>query len=105
MLCWPQCFAGHNAVCLAELTVLQRQQAVRVWAMRLWPVVPSSVGCGAPSVFGWVAVATSIARLLLEETRRTVSVAGLGGSDWDEGEKDACIHAQSLSLSRDGEGA
>lgn len=47
------------------LTVRQRQQAVRVWAMRLWPVVvvPSSDGCGAPSVLVCVAVATSIARL------------------------------------------
>jgi hypothetical protein len=47
------------------LTVRQRQQAVRVWAMRLWAgvVPPSSEGCGAPSVLVCAAVATSIARL------------------------------------------
>jgi hypothetical protein len=43
--------------------VRQRQQAVRVWAVRLWPLVPSSEGCGAASVLVCVAVATSIVRL------------------------------------------
>jgi hypothetical protein len=42
--------------------VRQRQQAVRVCAVRLWPFVPSSE-CGAASVLICVAVATSIARL------------------------------------------
>jgi hypothetical protein len=46
--------------------VRQRQHAVRVCAILLWPFVPSSGGCGAPSVFVvvcvCVALATSIAR-------------------------------------------
>ena len=94
-------FVAGLCVSLAELTVLQRQQAVRVWAMRLWPAVASSVGCGAPSVFGWVAVATSIARLSPGRRRCRWDVGGIG----EMGEMGARIHAQSLSLSRDGEGA
>lgn len=59
------------------LTVRQRQQAVRVWAMRLWPVVvvPSSGGCGAPSVLVCVAVATSIARRSQDGRTRTRELA------------------------------
>jgi hypothetical protein len=44
------------------LTVRQRQQAVKVWAMRAWPLTPSSDGWGAASVVVCVAVATSMAR-------------------------------------------
>jgi hypothetical protein len=44
------------------LTVRQRQQAVKVWAMRVWPLTPSSDRWGAASVVVCVAVATSMAR-------------------------------------------
>jgi hypothetical protein len=78
------------------LTVRQRQQAVRVWAMRLWPVVvvPSSGGCGAPSVFVCVAVATSIARLSPGGRRRTRELAY--DAAWDVGEIDAHVHAREV---------
>lgn len=41
----------------------QRQHAVRVWAVRLWLLAPSSAAeGGAGSFFACVAVATSMAR-------------------------------------------
>lgn len=66
------------------LTVRQRQQAVRVWAMRVWGAVEAVVvvvvvvvvevaaassggwGCGVPSALVCVAVATSMATVSLD---------------------------------------
>jgi hypothetical protein len=82
------------------LTVRQRQQAVNVWAMRLRPVVvvvvvPSLGGCGAPSVFVCVAVATSIARLS-PGGRRTTRELASDARPGMCGEINAHVHAQEV---------